>query len=103
MTTPPVEYCVPSKFKKAPYKTVIRVMQDEGNQVLYMQTSRDQENPAWMRLGAILEEVVGKSPFLEELIAESDTESAIVKIILQHFEDKIHNSISEVEESAKNN
>lgn len=54
-----IEYCVPSKFKKAKSGTIIKVMQEKETFDFYIQVSRDEENPIWINLAGFLEEALG--------------------------------------------
>lgn len=69
-----VDFCVPSKFKKSPYGTILKIPrdkpitqknepgspQDDEKFDQYIQVSPDEENPSWMNLGVFLEEALDK-------------------------------------------
>jgi hypothetical protein len=50
-----VRYCAPTKYDKAPYKSVMKVLRDDGCEY-YAQTSENLEEPIWERVGLLLEE-----------------------------------------------
>ncbi|MFI5332584.1 MAG: hypothetical protein ACHQVS_00615 [Candidatus Babeliales bacterium] len=57
MKQPLYRHSAPTKYDQAPYGTLCEVINSEGNQ-LYVQRSRDEENPLWVHMGDVSDELV---------------------------------------------
>lgn len=51
-------YGPPSKFHCEPYSTQWRVRESDDTETCYIQTSKDEANPVWVRYGDLLEEIL---------------------------------------------
>jgi len=55
-------YNAPSKFVKAPYASIVKVINDTSGEVatydLFIQVSPDEENPEWLTMGDFLTKVL---------------------------------------------
>ena len=50
-----VRYTIPGRFDNAPWSTLCKVMGEGDIYELYIQISRDDEHPDWVKLGALLD------------------------------------------------
>ena len=50
-----VKYSAPSKFTNEPYGQIWQAMHDDNLSTLYIQTSKNEAEPHWMKMGDFLE------------------------------------------------
>ena len=67
-----VKYSVPNKFMKAPYGTICKVIRDNDELELYIQTSPEEATPIWEKLGHLFEKAfndfLDKDDFIEDCL-----------------------------------
>ncbi len=63
-----IKYSAPSKFTNEPYGQIWKAMHDDNLSTLYIQTSRNEEDPHWMKMGEFLEKAFGQQVTEESFI-----------------------------------
>lgn len=62
-----IRYNPPSRYDKAPYGFIVKVIEDDNHDSMWIQTSEDQEIMLWMPIGNFLDEL-----FKESIMIDAD-------------------------------
>jgi len=73
-----IKYSVPTKLETAPFGTVWKALVGDSGHQIYLQTSKDEQNPQWERAGYVLEKVFQESlkddVFIERILKQLEAE-----------------------------
>lgn len=73
-----IKYSVPTKLETAPWGTTWKALVGESGHEIYIQVSRDEQNPQWERAGTVLEQVFQESlkdeVFIERILKQHEAQ-----------------------------